>query len=261
MMSSPGRDAWRAQDQPGELWKSRPPLCESGGPIAMTVSHARTCTECTPANDITMRRAIVRFSVGKETCCIFVYILCVVLPGWVAVERGRQRGWQRPYLGWLCSAAGSVSSRPAGVLSQPCPLSGLQPTHSPGRTRSLSSPSLVWRQTHKHTIYEMLLTYNSAQLYIVMTYWLSGSILKLHSWSFICHSISLTWMGSQLPLWLPWRCGQRTPSRWTGNAPEPPCVAAGVPRPDGMDVGGPRETVTEVLWKTVTQVSYMTWSM
>lgn len=88
---------------------------------------------------------------GENTCCMCMYVLCVVLPGWVAGERGRQRGWQRPYLGWLCSAAGSVSSRPAAVLSQPCPLSGLQPTHSPGRTRSLSSPSLVWRQTRTQT--------------------------------------------------------------------------------------------------------------
>lgn len=74
----------------------------------------------------------------------------MTLPSWVAVGRGTPPGWLRPCLDWLYSTVGSVSSTPAAAPSPPCPHAAPLPTHSLGRTRSPSPPSLAWNHTEEH---------------------------------------------------------------------------------------------------------------
>lgn len=71
------------------------------------------------------------------------------------MERDKLPRWQQPCLGSLCWTAGSVSSTPAAGPYHLYPPAGPLPTHSLGRRKSQSFPSLSWknRETWEMTVW------------------------------------------------------------------------------------------------------------
>lgn len=145
-----------------------------------------------------------------------------------AVEKDTPPGWQTPCLDWLCSTAESVSSKPAAALCQLYPPAAPPPTHSPGRKKSVCSPSPSCKHTEE-----------KALIFVVV---------RLETASRREATGELTWKELRQPLWLPWRCDLQNRSRSVRSGFRHRCAAGGGPAPDDTLENGETHKVISIRW-------------